>query len=78
MIMKSLIPIVMAGILGIYGMIVGVILLKDGKNIALTQSATKPKETTSTGSRHTGNLALESVVASAPLLLGMQSDLLVM
>lgn len=32
MIMKSLIPIVMAGILGIYGMIVSVILLNNGRD----------------------------------------------
>ena len=31
LIMKSLIPVVMAGILGIYGMIVSVILIKNGK-----------------------------------------------
>ena len=33
--MKSLIPVVMAGILGIYGMIVAVILSQKSKNVSL-------------------------------------------
>jgi ATP synthase proteolipid subunit len=35
MIMKSLVPIIMAGILGVYGMIVSVILLKNGTFLQL-------------------------------------------
>ena len=35
MIMKSIVPIIMAGILGIYGLIVAVILLQRSKNIKL-------------------------------------------
>jgi len=35
LIFKSIIPIIMAGILGIYGLIVSVILLNNGKNFLL-------------------------------------------
>ena len=35
MIMKSIVPIIMAGILGIYGLIVAVILLQRSKRVAL-------------------------------------------
>lgn len=41
--MKSLIPVVMAGILGIYGMIVAVIISQNGTN-----HSTKSKTTMST------------------------------
>jgi V-type H+-transporting ATPase proteolipid subunit len=46
LIMKSVIPVVMAGILGIYGMIVAVILLGRGKDnylILKVSSATDSK-----------------------------------
>ncbi len=35
MIMKSIVPIIMAGILGIYGLIVAVILLQKSKMICI-------------------------------------------
>lgn len=38
LIMKSLIPIVMAGILGIYGMIVSVLLVKNSRTLSLILS----------------------------------------
>ena len=38
--MKSLIPVVMAGILGIYGMIVAVIISQNGKNRAIQSKIT--------------------------------------
>jgi V-type H+-transporting ATPase proteolipid subunit len=47
LIMKSVIPVVMAGILGIYGMIVAVILLGRGKysyNLIEVSSATDSKQ----------------------------------
>jgi V-type H+-transporting ATPase 16kDa proteolipid subunit len=46
LIMKSVIPVVMAGILGIYGMIVAVILQGKGTktNILKVSSATDPKQ----------------------------------
>lgn len=38
LVMKSIIPVIMAGILGIYGMIVAVILLQRGKHTSLRLS----------------------------------------
>lgn len=48
--MKSLIPVVMAGILGIYGMIVAVIISQNG-TLNPTQSRTTPTTPRSRASR---------------------------